>query len=101
MRVKLPAYGVATWPPPDRCLLPKTVFEDIEKDAKCEGLGGATLTFSQRPFLMLWTAPPPASRCHTVVAVEAITIERSHPCKRLQRLVWISPSRFFKFTGLV
>jgi hypothetical protein len=25
---------------------------------------------------MLWTAPPPASRCHTVVAVEAITIER-------------------------
>src|SRR5665811_1151818 len=53
MRVKLPAYGVATWPPPDRCLLPKTVFEDIEKDAKCEGLGGATFTFSQRPFLAL------------------------------------------------
>ena len=37
--------------------------------------------------MMLWTAPPPASRCHTVVAVEAITIERSHPCKRLQQLV--------------
>ena len=24
---------------------------------------------------------------HIVIAVEAITIERSHPCKRLQQLV--------------
>ena len=51
---------------------------------------------------MLWTAPPPARKCHGCgCAVKAPTIWRSQICKRSRQSVSTSPSRFFKCTALM
>ena len=45
------------------------------------------------PFLMLWTAPPPALSATDVGAVKAPTVQRSYSCKRSRQSVSTLPTR--------